>query len=161
MTYIIATFIGFTIVTSMVQNARLAKDITNTQTTVLNFITGLGGISIVFLISGAGLTSFALINDVPLFGYIGGILGVIVVFTSTVIIRKVSIIASSMLMYTGQMLAGFVIDYFRGIELSPIKLIGCALIIAGIYFNAYIDSTKSKAYQVEHKAKIARRAQRV
>lgn len=143
MVYIIATFIGFTIVTSMVQNARLAKDVTNSQTTVLNFITGLGGISTVFLITGARVSSFAFIDDVPLLGYIGGMLGVIVVFASTVIIRKVSIIAASMLMYTGQMVAGFVIDYYREIDLSPIKIIGCTLIIAGIYFNGYIDNKEA------------------
>jgi len=144
MNYIIAIFIGFTIVTSMVQNARLANEISNIQTTVLNFITGLMGISIMFLMSATNLTIYALANKVPFFGYIGGALAVIVVFTSTIIIRKVSIIAASMLMYTGQMLAGFAIDYYRGILFSPYKLIGCVLIISGIYFNAYIDSKNAK-----------------
>ena len=140
MNYIIAIFIGFTIVTSMVQNARLANDISNVQTTVLNFMTGLMGISLMFILTGTSITIYALANKVPLFGYLGGTLGVIVVFTSTIIIRKVSIIAASMLMYTGQMLTGFVIDYYRGILFSPYKLLGCALIISGIYFNAYVDS---------------------
>lgn len=144
MSYIIAVLIGFTIVTSMVQNARLAKDISNAQTTILNFITGLIGISLLFIISGTGLAYFALVHQVPLLGFIGGALAVVVVFTSTVIIRKVSIIASSMLMYTGQMLAGFLIDYYRGIVLSPYKLLGCGLIIAGIYFNAYVDSRSTQ-----------------
>ena len=143
MTYIVATLIGFTIVISMVQNARLATEITNTQTTLMNFITGLFGISLMFLLSGAGLAAFAGFTTMPPLAYIGGILGVAVVFVSTVIIRKVSIIAASMLMYTGQMLAGILIDAYRGIDLSPIKIIGCGLIIAGIYFNAYIDSKAS------------------
>lgn len=148
MNYIIAIFIGFTIVTSMVQNARLAKDISNVQTTLLNFITGLTGISLMFILTGTSLTVYALANEVPLFGYLGGALGVIVVFTSTIIIRKVSIIAASMLMYTGQMLAGFVIDYYRGILLSPYKVLGCALIISGIYFNAYVDSKTLKEIDI-------------
>lgn len=140
MTYMIAALIGFTIVLSMVQNARLAKDITNTQTTLLNFITGLTGIMVIFLITGQGLSAFADLTTMPPLAYFGGILGVVVVFTSTIIVRKVSIIAASMLMYTGQMIAGFFIDYGRGIELSPLKIIGCVCIIAGIYFNSYIDS---------------------
>ena len=144
MVYIIATFIGFTIVVSMVQNARLSKDISNGQTTVLNFMTGLVGIAILFILGGTGLAVFSDMGQVPVLGYIGGILGVIVVFTATVVIRKVSVIASSMLMYTGQMMAGILIDYFRGIEFSPYRLLGCALIVAGIYFNAYIDSRPEK-----------------
>lgn len=149
MNYLIAFFIGFTIVVSMVQNARLAKDISNAQTTLLNFITGLSGITIIFLFSGIGFTYITFIGKMPLLAYIGGFLGVVVVFTATVIIRNVSIIAASMLMYTGQMLAGFFIDYYRDVHLSPIKLLGCGLIISGIYFNAYIDSKQAKVMSSE------------
>ncbi len=140
MAYIVATLIGFTIVISMVQNARLAKDISNNQTTLMNFMTGLTSITVIFLLSGAGMGAFKGFTALPPLAYIGGIIGVAVVFISTVVIQKVSIIAASMLMYTGQMLAGIIIDYYRGIELSPLKLMGCGLIIAGIYFNAYVTS---------------------
>lgn len=143
MTYIVATLIGFTIVISMVQNARLAKEISNHQTTLMNFMTGLLSIGIIFLVTGKGTAAFTGFTSLPPLAYIGGSIGVGVVFISTVIIRKVSIIAASMLMYTGQMLAGIVIDYYRGIELSPLKVMGCFLIIAGIYFNAYLDSKAS------------------
>lgn len=149
MYYSIATIMGMTIVVSMVQNARLAQDITNEQTTVLNFITGLIGISLLFLLSGSTLSSFAAWQSLPLFGWVGGIIGVAVVFLSTVVMRKVSVIAGSMLMYTGQMLASFAIDYARGIELSPLKLIGCGLIIGGIYFNAWADARKVRSVVVE------------
>lgn len=144
MYYIVAIMVGFTIVLSMVQNARLAKDITNTQTTLMNFITGLTGITLIFLVTGTGWAAFDAIGNVPLIGYIGSVMGVMVVFVSTVVVRKVSVIAASMLMYTGQMLAGILIDWFRGTELTPLKLVGCALVMAGIYFNAYVDSRESK-----------------
>ncbi len=144
MNYFIATSIGFSIVISMVQNARLSQSISNAQTTVLNFMTGLFGILVIFVIGGFGFDAFTHFYSVPLFAYIGGILGVVVVFIATVVIRKVSIIGASMLMYTGQMLAGIVIDYFRDIYISPIKILGCILIIVGIYINAYIDYKAAK-----------------
>ena len=148
MAYIVATLIGFTIVISMVQNARLTKDISNNQTTLMNFMTGLTSITVIFLLSGAGMGAFKGFTTLPPLAYIGGIIGVAVVFISTVVIQKVSIIAASMLMYTGQMLAGIIIDYYRGIELSPLKFIGCGLIIAGIYFNAYVASKATSEEQL-------------
>lgn len=147
MYYLIAIMVGFTIVVSMVQNARLAQDITNIQTTLMNFITGFIGITLIFLVAGTKWSVFSSAAHVPLFGFVGGVMGVTVVFLSTVVVRKISIIAASMLMYTGQMLAGFLIDWFRGIELTPLKIIGCGLIIAGIYYNAYIDNRKNMDYE--------------
>ena len=55
MYYIVALMVGFAIVISMVQNARLSKDIPNTQTTVINFITGLLATGLVFILGGNAL----------------------------------------------------------------------------------------------------------
>ena len=149
MYYIVALMVGFAIVISMVQNARLSKDIPNTQTTVINFITGLLATGLVFILGGNALATYGQMAEVPFFGFIGGTLGVAVVFLSTVILRKVSIIAASMLMYTGQMLTGFLIDWLRGTDLTPMKILGCLLVIAGIYFNGYVDSKKNKHLAVQ------------
>lgn len=142
MTYIIAIAVGFTIIISIAQNARLEQEVNVKQVTQLNFITGLIGAIILFVIMGDSLLVFEQLSKVSLLGFIGGVLGVTVVTIGTIVVRKISIIAAAMLMYTGQLLAGIYIDYLRGIDLSPGKLIGCGLIIAGVYFNSYVDSKK-------------------
>lgn len=149
MLYIIAMFMGFTIIISMVQNARLAQDVDVKQGTLLNFVTGLAGILIYFIITGNTIDIYAALGNVPLLGYIGGFLGVVVVAVGTIVMRKVSVIASAMLMYTGQLLMGIIIDYSRGIELSPGKIIGCVLIVAGVYFNNYVDALPEKSIGVD------------
>lgn len=145
MDYILATIMGMTIVISMVQNARLAKDISREQTTVMNFATGLIGISFMLFTIGGGHLTIGAWQSVPLFGWVGGAIGVAVVFLSTIIMKQLSVIAGSMLMYTGQMLASFIIDYARGVQLSPFKIIGIALVISGIYLNAWVDGRGAKA----------------
>lgn len=145
MDYILATIMGMTIVISMVQNARLAKDISREQTTVMNFATGLIGITLMLFTIGGGQLTIGAWQSVPFFGWVGGAIGVAVVFLSTIVMKQLSVIAGSMLMYTGQMLASFIIDYARGVQLSPFKIIGIALIISGIYLNAWIDGRGAKA----------------
>lgn len=140
MAYILAILVGFTIILSMVQNARLEQSINIKQVTLLNFITGLIGTGFVFFFAKESLSIYQSLGDIPLFGYIGGLLGVFVVTLITLVMRKISVISATMLMYTGQLLTGIIIDYFRGTELSTGKIIGCGLIIAGVYFNSYIDN---------------------
>ena len=140
MSYILAILVGFAIIISMVQNARLVQHVNIKQVTLLNFMTGVAGASIIFFFTRESLSIYQTMGNVPLFGYVGGLLGVIAVTIGTLVMRKVSVIAAAMLMYTGQLLTGVIIDYFRGTELSTGKIIGCGLIIAGVYFNSYIDS---------------------
>lgn len=148
MSYILAIAIGFTIIVSMVQNARLEHEINIHQVTLLNFMTGITGASLYFVFSGESLSQLTNLATMPFLGYIGGAIGVIVVTLSTIVIKKVSIIASAMLMYTGQLLMGLIIDYGRGTELSIGKIIGCILIVAGVYFNSYVDSKKTSTPRI-------------
>lgn len=144
MNYIMPIIVGFTIVVSMVQNGRLSKDIGIRNCTLMNFITGLFGASLIFLITKESLLVFKDFREIPLLGYIGGILGVLVVLIGTLVVRKISVIASTMLAYTGQLLAGIIIDLVRGTELSFGKIAGCLLIVAGVYINTKIDEKKLK-----------------
>lgn len=144
MNYIVAIAVGFTIIVSMVQNSRLSQDIDLKQVTLLNFITGFIGALLYFLLTKQSFAGFSGIKTMPYLGYMGGAIGVIVVTLSTIAMKKVSVIAAAMLMYTGQLLMGILIDYGRGTQLSLGKVIGCALIIAGVYFNSYIDNKNLK-----------------
>lgn len=148
MTYIIAIFIGLTIVLSMVQNSKLEEHINIKQVTFLNFITGGLGSMVLFIAYGYKIIDFGGLAAMPWYGYIGGIIGVIVVTTATVVMKHVSVITASMLMYSGQMLVGIFIDLLNGIDFSIGKIIGCVLIIIGVYFNSYIDKRpiQSNAY---------------
>ena len=144
MFYFVAFITGISTVISMVQNSRLSQFTSLPQTTLLNFMTGLTGMIILFLIGGHSIASFSGLSDMHFFGYLGGLMGVSVVLLSSFVMQKISVIAASMLMYTGQMIAGFIIDYFRDVAMSPTKIIGCVLIILGVYIHSYIESRQAK-----------------
>ncbi len=138
MIYLLVILTGFVIILGMVQNAGLSTKVGLKQTSIINFFTGLCTALIFFLILGSW-NDFNGLKGMNAFGYIGGILAVAVVLLSSFALSKISVIIGSMLIYTGQMIASFIIDYYMGISFSPMKLIGIALIVIGIYINNYID----------------------
>lgn len=143
MVYLIAFITGITIVIAMVQNANLANSVGVKQSTLMNFISGLTAVLIIFLLTKESFNFITLIPSTHILGYFGGLLGIIVVASSTIILKKVSVIAATMLMYAGQLIMGLLIDATRGTDLSIGKIIGCVLIIAGVYFNTLVDQRMS------------------
>jgi len=139
MFYLSPLIAGFTIVLSLVQNGRLSQTIGSKNTTLINFITGFLGTLIIFTITRESFSSYSTFHAMPLFAYVGGAIGVICVFIGSYVVNKISVIASTMLAYSGQLLIGIIIDAFIGTSLSPVKIIGCLLIVAGVYVNGFFD----------------------
>lgn len=136
--------VGCSIVLAMVQNGRLAEHIGLKNCTLVNFLTGTTGAALLFIVTKESLISFDHFKDMPLMGYLGGFFGLFVVTLSTIVVDKIPIITSAMLMYSGQLAMGILIDYYRGTPLSPAKIAGCILIVIGVYFNSYIDQKQAK-----------------
>lgn len=141
MIYIILAFIsGGLVILSMVVNSNLAKRVGIFQGTFINYLGGvvITGIILLFINDGKSL-SFTEFAHFPFWVYLGGVIGVGVVAASNVIIPKIPTIYSTLLIFIGQLFTGIVIDYFTGIEVSMGKLIGGALILAGLFYNLRID----------------------
>ncbi len=138
MIYLMTILIGFTTILSMAQNSSLSRKIGLTNTSVLNYATALITALVIFAFFGH-LSDFNGLKGMNYFAYFGGLLGLIVVIVSSYALSHISVIIGSMLMYTGQMLASFAIDYFLGTKISPLKILGIVLVVTGIYVNNYID----------------------
>ncbi len=138
MIYLLAILVGFVIIFSMVQNSSLSTKIGVKQTSVVNFFMGLIA-SVLFFVLLGNVSDFQGLHTMNAFGYMGGVIAIGIVMLSSYVLSNMSVIIGSMLMYTGQMIASFMIDYYRGIRLSPHKLVGILLVIVGIYVNNYID----------------------
>ena len=143
MTYIFPLMVGCSIVLAMVQNGRLADYIGLKNCTLVNFLTGVTGAAILFIITKESFISIHEFNHIPIFGLLGGFFGLFVVTLSTIVVAKIPVITSTMLMYIGQLVMGILIDYYRGTPLSIGKIIGCVLIVIGVYFNSYIDKKQA------------------
>ena len=120
---------------SMVVSSSLGKKIGLIQSTIIHYIGGLiGGIFILIGMGSVSVPSIIDMSRMPLYIFLGGIMGVMVVYASNVVIPKIPVVYSTLLMFSGQMLCAIVMGDF-----SWRKLLGAIIVILGIFYNSKID----------------------
>lgn len=125
---------------SMVVSSSLGKKIGLIQSTIIHYIGGLiGGIFILIGMGSASVPSIIDMSRMPLYIFLGGIMGVMVVYASNVVIPKIPVVYSTLLMFSGQMLCAIVIDAIVMGDFSWKKLLGAIIVILGIFYNSKID----------------------
>lgn len=131
---------------SMIVSSTLGKKIGLIQSTIIHYIGGLiGGVFILIGIGSASTLSIVDMSRMPLYIFLGGIIGVIVVYTSNIVIPKIPVVYSTLLMFSGQMLCAIIIDTIVMGEFSWQKLLGAIVVILGIFYNSKVDSKENKA----------------
>jgi transporter family-2 protein len=137
---IISILAGVSIVIARIINSNLADKIGLLEGTLINFVTGLM-LSLVFLLFSSEAVSFSTLDftQVPIWAYLGGAAGVIVIFLSSYLTPKVSAFYLTLFIFIGQLFTGIVIDYFTLGELSQGKILGGLLVLFGLVFNLRID----------------------
>lgn len=146
MIYIIIAFIaGALVILSMVINSRLSDKIGVFPGTLVNYIVGLIGITIFLLIKDGGISiSLKQLQNIPLWAYLGGVIGVTVVSASNVVIPKIPTIYSTLLNFIGQITTGMVVDFISVNTISMGKIFGSILILLGLLYNLYVDRRELK-----------------
>ena len=130
---------------SMLVNSSLGKKIGVIQSTCINYIVGLICSAIVLVILGSSINiSIDTFSKIPFYMFLGGAVGVSVVYLSNIIIPKIPVVYSTLLLFVGQVITGIIIDFFVMSELSFTKLIGAIIIIIGLLFNSKIDEKEIK-----------------
>ena len=143
---LLAMFGGVLTTLSMVVSSTIAKKIGLIQSTIIHYIGGLiGG---VFILIGMGSSSAPSIIDMskmPLYIFLGGVMGVMVVYASNVVIPKIPVVYSTLLMFSGQMLCAIIIDAIVMGDFSWKKLLVAIIVVLGIFYNSKIDAKESEA----------------
>ncbi|WP_294378314.1 DMT family transporter [uncultured Clostridium sp.] len=129
---------GVIIVLSRILNARLTDEIGLIESSYFNYLTGAVTSIILFLIMGEKFT-FSSLGNVPFYGYLGGMLGVIIVILNSVVTPKISAFYVVLLVFTGQLFTGVIIDWIVSGNLSLSKIIGGLIVVAGLSYNLWID----------------------
>jgi transporter family-2 protein len=137
---IVAIAAGASIVVSRNINSILAEKKGLLASTFFNYLTGLS-LSIIFLLisSESVKQSYNLLGTVPLWAFLGGLLGVAVVAISNLVTPKISAFYMSLIIFVGQLFTGIIIDYFALGLISAGKVIGGLLVVAGLIYNLNID----------------------
>lgn len=145
MIYVIVAFMaGILSLLSMIVNSNLGKRIGVLQGSFVNFLVGVISALIMVLIMDRNIILIGSLTNMPLWAYLGGSLGVIIVIVSNIVIPKIPTIYSTLLIFIGQLFTGIVLDYFMGIEVSMGKVIGGILIIAGMTYNSIVDKKENE-----------------
>ena len=141
---VLAILAGVSIVISRTFNSNLASKIGIFQGTFINYIVGLFFSFLFFFISRESLNiSTASLHSIPIWAYLGGLTGVLVVTLSNFITPRISAFYLTLIIFIGQLFVGIIIDYFASNMLSPGKLIGGFLVLMGLAYNLIIDFKKA------------------
>lgn len=135
---IIAVAGGIAGVFQSIFNANLSKVIGDSHA---NFVTHLGGtlVLVVILITGIPKGGFQSYREAPWYLYLGGVLGVFLIFTVIYSLPKIGVVASTAAFIVGQMVLSTVIDHFGwlGVDRIPFsfeRIIGIGLLFLGLRF---------------------------
>lgn len=140
MFYVLLSIIpGIIIVVSRILNSKLSETTGVAGSTFFNYLTGCIGAVILFLLSGE-VFNISQLSNIPPYGYLGGVLGVIIVMLNSVVTPKMSSFYVTLLAFIGQLFTGMVIDYLVSGDFSFAKVVGGALVAIGLLYNLYIDS---------------------
>lgn len=129
---------------SMIVSSALGKKIGLIQSTIIHYIGGLiGGVFILIGMGSASAPSIIDLSKMPLYIFLGGIMGVIVVYISNIVIPKIPVVYSTLLMFSGQMICAIIIDTIIIGEFSWKKLLGAIIVVLGIFYNSKIDEKEN------------------
>lgn len=142
---LILSFIaGVSIVVARIINANLGDFIGVLSSTFFNYVTGLFfSILILLFTKEMSLIPNLSLPSLPLIGYLGGVVGVIVVSLSSYTAPRISAFYMTLFCFIGQLFVGILIDYINLGTLSIGKILGGFLVLAGLIFNLNLDKKSS------------------
>ncbi len=112
-----------------------------------NYLTGLAGTAAVAALTGlpAAPAARAVLEAGPLLALGGGLAGVAVVATMNFVFPRVPAFTATILLFSGQALAGVALDWAARGELDLHKLIGTGIVLAGLVLDSRISRRPAAA----------------
>lgn len=134
---------GVIIVVSRIFNTKLSYKIGLTESSYYNYLTAAITSIIMFLIVGEKF-SITSLKGIPLYAYLGGLMGVLIVVLNSVVTPKLPAFNVTLLIFISQLFAGIAIDWIVSGTLPLNKIIGGLLVVVGLSYNLYVDKCDAK-----------------
>ncbi|WOO37550.1 DMT family transporter [Anaerocolumna sp. AGMB13020] len=141
---IISVLAGVSVVLGRILNAKLAEQIGTVQATVINYVVGIFFSILIFLFLERGISLTAPSIHIPIWAYLGGILGVVIIMVSNYTTPRVPAFYLTLLVFLGQLAVGILIDWLVAKEFSVYKLIGSLFVVCGFTYNLLLDRKPAK-----------------
>lgn len=142
---VVAALGGASIVIARIFNARLGTEIGLIESSFFNYFFGLLGSIILGLSSGEifNLATGISQGNIPLWAYLGGLIGLCVVLLSNALTPKMSNLYMTLFVFLGQLGTGLALDFMSTQTLSLGKMVGGLLVLTGLCYNLYLDQKTS------------------
>lgn len=130
----LAFLAGMLVTLSRQINGRLALSSSALQASFWNHAVGFAVLVSYTLFAGSFWPEGA--SGIPLYGWLGGAIGVVFVAGGSWLIPRLGAALTSGLLVAGQMLTGVTLDLIRGIEGNTLmRVAGVALILTGVWWS--------------------------
>lgn len=130
---------GVIIVVSRILNTKLSHEIGLIESSYFNYFTGAVTSILLFLVMGEHFNLGSL-KDMPPYGYLGGVLGVMIVILNSVVSPKLSAFYVTLLIFIGQLFTGILIDWMIAGTVPLAKILGGVIVVMGLSFNLLVDA---------------------
>lgn len=138
----LSIFSGFTILLSIIMLGKINLRVGLLRTSFISFSVGtVGSILLNLIVHDFNL---ATLKDVPTYLYFGFIVVISITMLNGTIINKIPATYATILVFSGQLIAGIVIDYFRFHTFSLGDFTGGIIIILGLVYNSSVDTKRDK-----------------
>lgn len=125
---------GCTMIFARMANAALSLRAGVGFSTVMNYVTGLGGSLLVLACLGFPMdAAFPAVQE-PVWIYLGGALGAVGIFLCNVVTPRLPALRMSLVVFVGQLFTGLLLDSLTG-RFSLGLLVGSAIVAAGMLVN--------------------------
>lgn len=150
---IVSVLAGASVVFGRIFNSKMAEKMGLFQGALFNYIAGLIISILLTLVMREYLVfSHEQFMGIPLWAYLGGILGIGIVVLSSYLTKKVSAFYLTLLIFIGQLVIGVLIDYFVTGEITFGKSIGGIIVILGFIYNLKVDHAEEQVIELKHVA---------
>jgi transporter family-2 protein len=130
---------GGTVLLSRLLNGQLAARTSVVNSTFFNYLMGLLMTALLYALMGNGMTGLAQSTGGPLYIYLGGALGVIIVLMSNFIVGKIPSFYMTLALFVGQVMAGLLLDMALSGAFSARNLLGGLFVLAGLVLSLWQD----------------------
>lgn len=136
---LIALLLGVINVVSKTINYKATVKIGSLSGSIMNYIEA-SLISLFIILITSEKADLSL--DIPWFLYFGGLFGAIAFFFNITSLSKMNLFMSTIIVLIGQLIGSICIDYFLGISITPLKLLGIIIMLIGIIIDKKLTLTE-------------------
>jgi bacterial/archaeal transporter family-2 protein len=142
--YILLALLNGTVIgTSRAINGRLSVEAGPFKASLWNHVVGFLFLSLLLL--ALGDWRFQAVPAPPLAAYLGGFFGALFVAVNSYVFPRLGAMNAALLVISGQMIAAVLMDYRnQGVAPSPIRCLGVAIVLLGIYLTRVSKSAPKK-----------------